>query len=128
MGIVNYGPLFPANRVFNALGAAGRPVNSTAFTPNATRDTAVYYYISLSASLTLIGGATSTATLQISPTGSVWTDIGPTSTGITGAVIVGVNITNTQVGLLSGIVPAGYQARIVSTGTTSFVSGQEVNL
>lgn len=128
MAIVNYGPLFPANRVFSTLGSGGRPVNSTAFTPNATRDTYVSYSVSCSAQITLLGGGTSTATLQTSPTGSVWTDVAQTSSGITGTVLVGITVTNTQVGLLSTIVPAGYQARIVSSGTTAFVNGAEVQL
>lgn len=128
MAIVNYGPLLAANRAFTTYGAAGRPVNSTGFTPGATRDAFVAYSVSCSAQITLLGGATSTATLQTSPTGSVWTDVAQTSSGITGTVLVGITVTNTQVGLLSTIVPAGYQARIVSSGTTSFVNGVEVLL
>lgn len=115
-------------KAFSTLGAGGRPVNSTSFTPNASRDTYVSYSITLSAQITLLGGGTSTADLQTSPTGSVWTSVSQASVGITGAVLVGVAITNTQISVLTAIVPAGYQARIVSSGTTSFTVGEEVQL
>lgn len=115
-------------KVFSTLGAGGRPVNSTAFTPSSSRDTFVSYSISCSAQITLIGGSTSTATLQTSPDGTTWTPVSQTSSGITGTVLVGITVTNTQVGLLSTVVPASYQCRIVSSGTTAFVIGAEVQI
>lgn len=128
MALVSVGPLIAQGKTFTTYGSGGRPVNSTAFTPSATRDTFVSYSITTSAQITLAGGATSTATLQTSPDGSSWTTVAQTSSGLTGTVIVGVSITNTQVGILSCIVPAGYQVRITSSGTTSFTAGQEVQL
>lgn len=128
MALSEIGPLIPPGKTFTTYGSGGRPVNSTAFTPSSTRDTYVSYTITLSAQITLTGGGTSTATLQTSPDGSAWTTVSQTSVGLTGTVLVGVAITNTQIGVLTCIVPANYQARITSSGTTSFTAGQEVQL
>lgn len=118
----------PLARAFSILGSGGRPVNSTAFTLSASQDTFVSYSITVSAQITLLGGATSTATLQTSPDGTTWTSVSQVSAGITGTVLVGIAITNSQIGILTAIVPAGYQTRIVSSGTTSFTLGEEVQI
>lgn len=115
--------------VVTTYGSGGRPVNSTAFTPNALRDTFVSYSLSSTATITLAGGATNTAILETSPDGTTWTSINEYSSGLTGTLIIGVTINNAQISPVVGIVPAGFQCRIrTSVGTVTFLMGQEVQL
>lgn len=127
MSLVTLALQIPA-KIFTNYGSGGRPVNSTAFTPSTTRDTYISYSIQTSSQITLIGGTTGTGTLQTSPDGTTWTTVAQTSNTFSGAVLVGIAITSAQIGVVTCIVPATYQVRIVPTGTISFTCGQEVQL
>lgn len=101
------------------------------FQPNLTRNILGSYTVEISASLTLITGQTGTAFLEVSANGSTgWAELARFTNGNTGALTVGLNLTQTVAGNLVGTIPAGYYARIRTTGTATatYRSGQETTL
>lgn len=115
--------------------SASRSLN-VAFQVSAIRDANVRYSVDISTSLTLAGGQSGTAYLEISPVSdfsSGTQEIARFVNGNTGAVVVGVSITQNVTSALNGYVPAGYYVRIRTqnnsgTPTFNFRSGQEVLL
>lgn len=106
----------PVTRAFNA-----------GFIPSSTRDAFVSYSVTVTAQISLTAGQTGSVFLEISPNGSFWTTVGQFINGNTGALTLGLALTNTQSGQLSAIVPAGYQARLRTSGTATiaYISGFE---
>lgn len=103
---------------------------NTAFTPSATNDMYVAYSVNIATTLSLTSGAAGTVSLQISPTGSTWTTIGQIANANTGSLTIGLNLAQNITGVLSGTVPTGYQAKLVTANTTgtptfTYVTGQE---
>lgn len=118
----------PAARSFTA---PSRTLNSAAYQISASRDSLVFYSISISATISLTTGQTGTVNLQMSATsGGTYTTIGTLTNGNTGTLTLGLNLTQTQSAVLSCVVPAGYYVKLVSTGTATntIVSQQEVLL
>jgi phage-related tail fiber protein len=95
-----------------------------------TRDAMVSYSIDISATLSISGGQTGNVFLEISPDNSNWTEISRFTNGNTGTLTIGLNITQTNTGAVSGYVPAGYYRRLRTSATGSptitYRSGQEV--
>lgn len=112
-------------------GMQTRSFNS-AFQPSTTRAVMVMYTVSISATLSLSGGQTGTAFLEISPDNVNWVEIGRLSNGNTGTLTIELGITQVVAGQLAGFVPESYYVRIRTTSTGSptitYVQGQEVLL
>lgn len=115
----------PASRSHSAVTRS-----NVAFQISTTRDALVSYSVDVSVTLSLTSGQTGNIFLEISPDSSSWTEIGRFTNANTGALTVGLNLTQVVTGTVSGYVPAGYYARLRNTGSGSFVyrSGQEVLL
>lgn len=125
IGVTRRIPTLPAY----AQSSVARSLNSV-FIPSATRNTLVNYSVDISATLSLAAGQTGTVFLEISADGSTgWTEISRFSNGNTGTLTIGLNITQTATGTLTGTVPAGYSVRLrtASSGTPTYTyrSGQE---
>lgn len=111
-------------------------VLNTCFQVSGTRDALVSYSVDIAATLGLAGGQQGTVYLRI------YTDSGCTAgtqeltrfvNGNTGALTVGLSVTQNVTGTLTGIVPAGSYVQLVTqnnTGTPTFAArpGQEVLL
>lgn len=106
-----------------------RAINSTSFQPSTTRNTDANYSIKLSTTVTLLAGSqTVGAELQISANGSTgWYRAGYIENSQTLGVSISVSVTDAPTVQLIGKIPAGYYARIVTsgTGTATWVSGVE---
>jgi|SRR6476646_893024 len=111
--------------------ASARSFNS-AFQINTAKDTIAYYSVRAVTNLTLTTGQTCKVTLEISPDGSTgWTATTATEGGLTGTLVVGLNLNAANGGAIAGFVPRGYYARLNTTGTSgavtpTLVSQQEV--
>lgn len=107
-----------------------RSLNSV-FVPSTTQNAFVSYSVDVTTTLSLSGGTVGTVYLEISANGtSGWTEVCRSTNGNTGALTVGLNISQVATGTVSGSVPAGYSVRLrtaSSTGTATFTydSGQE---
>jgi hypothetical protein len=102
---------------------------NTAFQVSSTRDTLSVYAISISSVLSLSGGQTGAAQLQICPTQTgTYVPLNQISNGNTGSLTVGLNTTQALIQTLVGVIPAGYWAKIVTSGTATiaYSSGQEM--
>lgn len=129
-------------RVFNSgTGAVTRTpttgTGATGFQVSATRDAAVSYSVAITTTSTLSGSTAGYVALQIcstnSATPSAWIEISRVTNAQSNTLVVGITLSQTSGGALSGIVPAGYYAKILevnTNGTPSYVynSGQEVLL
>ncbi|TAN00085.1 MAG: hypothetical protein EPN39_05055 [Chitinophagaceae bacterium] len=112
-----------------------QPINSS-FQVSPDQDTYVSYSIKLSVSAGLLSTNNDTAALQISSSGGAgtWQTVSQISlsnnlTALTTILGINVNllagnISNTQI--LSGWVPKGYYVQIVTSGSVSYMNGQEV--
>lgn len=130
MGVIDNPPIEAVQpTALMTIGAATRPINSTAFQPSATQDAMVSYCVEIACTLSLSGGQTGTIFLEVSPDGaSNWVEIGHVSNGNTGTLTIGLNITQTLAGCIAGMIPAGYYGRLRQTGTAAsytYKSGQE---
>lgn len=126
----------PPARSFNH--AAGRSLvtgtGATGFQVSATRDAIVNYNVLLSCTATIGGAAVATVVLEVAATNSAtpgdWKEIARASSGQTITLAVVLQSVQTAAGQLSGVVPAGFFAKLRSTtsGTASatFNTGQEV--
>lgn len=109
---------------------------ASGFQVSATRDAVVGYSAALSTTATIGGAATATVVLEVCPTNSAtpanWTEIARISNSQTITLAVALQSVQVVTAELSGIVPAGYFAKLRSTttGTASatYISGQEVLL
>lgn len=122
-------------KVFN--NTPGRTLTAstgaTGFQPSASSDTLVNYSTSISTSITLSGNSAGYVALEISPTNSAtpanWVEIGRVSSGQSGVLAVGLSLNQTGGGQLTGVVPAGYFAKIRTVNTagtpTYAVNGQQ---
>lgn len=126
----------PLTRTFNnAPGRALVSVNNVAngFQISSSKDTSVNYSVSISTSVSLSGNSSGYAVLEICSTNSVtpgdWAEIARTASGQSGSLVVGLVLNQTGGGNLSGMVPAGYYARIrtvnVSGTPTYAMNGQQ---
>lgn len=127
-------------RSFN--NAPGRSIVTVAASANgfqisSTRDSAASYSVTINTSSTLSGGSAGYVVLEICPTNSAvaanWIEIARTADGQANGLIVGLTLNQVGGGVINGIVPATYYARLRSvntTGTPSYTynSGQEVLL
>lgn len=102
---------------------------NAAFQISSTKDISVNYSVQIAATLTLLAGQTGTISLQISSTsGGTYTEISRFTNGNTGALTIGLNLTQIVIGQLSGRIPIGYYVKLVSSGTatSTYITGQEV--
>lgn len=125
-------PTLPAAKSF------ANPTRSlnTAFQVDSTRDAAVSYSVDVACALSLTGGQTGTVYLRYADDSGHTTNVKEVCrfvNGNTGTLTIGLNITQNNTGTLSGIVPGGKYAKLVTentTGTPSFTyrNAQEVLL
>lgn len=110
-----------------------RTLNS-AFQISSTRDSMVSYSVDISASLTLTGGATGTVYLEYADDSGFTTNVvtvNSTANGNTGALTIGLSLTQTSSATLTGMIPSAKYVRIRTantSGSPSFIyrSSQEV--
>lgn len=101
-----------------------------------TRDTFVSYTVDIAATLTLSGGATGTVTLEYADDSGISVNVVTVQSSVngnTGALTVGLSLTQTSTASIAGIIPANKYVRIRTTntaGTPSFTYryAQEVGL
>lgn len=102
-----------------------RTLNS-AFQISSTRDAIVSYTVDISASLTLSGGATGTVTLEYADDSGFTTNVVTVQSSVngnTGALTIGLSLTQTASASLCGVIPAGKYVRLRTAntaGTPSF--------
>lgn len=146
----------PVNDAFGALATVaktgaysdltGKPVINTRVFSNPTRtlnsayqisttqDAVVSYAIDISASLSLTGGQTGVVSLQYADDSGFTTNVKTVnagSSGNTGALTIGLGLTQTTSVTVSGVVPAAKYAKLITASTTgsptfAFRSAQEV--
>lgn len=121
--------IIPSTPAARSPSIAARSLN-TSFQISSTRDAIVNYSLLLAAVLSLTTGQTETASLQISADNSTFTEVARFSNGNTGVLAIGLGLTQSVGGVLSGFVPAGYYVKLVTSGngTASYITGQEVLL
>lgn len=110
--------------------AISRPVNSTAFTISTTKTALVFYNIQISCTASIGSTSLGSVALQWFNTGtSTWITQSIVANSNTVTLAITLNSVNVQSAVLSGVIPAGVQCRLVSvsTGTTAitFLSGTE---
>lgn len=113
-----------------ATSTTSRSFNSN-FQPSANRASLVRYTVQIACALTLSGGQTGSVFLEYSADGSTgWVEAGRVVNTNTGAVVIGVSITNTNAFQITGLIPNGYYVRLRTTGTAtiSYITGQETLL
>lgn len=101
-----------------------------------TRDALVNYCVDISATLSLLAGQRGTVFLEYADDSGFTTnlkEVSRFSNGNTGALALGLNLTQTVTGTVSGLIPAGKYRRLRTnndTGSPSFVArpSQEVLL
>lgn len=109
---------------------------NTCFQPSASRDVMVAYAVDISATLSLAGGQVGTVYLRLYTNSSCTTgtqEVTRFVNGNTGSLTIGLNTTQNTTATLTGIIPAGSWAQLVTentTGTPTFTArpGQEVAL
>lgn len=116
----------------------GRSLVTTAAAANgfqisSTRDASVSYSTSISTSVSLSGNSSGYVVLEICPTNSAvagnWIEINRFTSGQSGTLVVGLILNQVGGGTVSGMVPAGYYARLRSvnvSGTPTYTTnGQQ---
>jgi hypothetical protein len=118
-----------------AQASVTRPINGTTFQVSATQDALVLYNIKIGTSLSLSGGTVGDVFLEISTNSGFTTPItlANMNNGNTGALTVGLALSQTNAGQVIGYIPAGYYVRIRTVNTTgtptfTYQYGQEVLL
>lgn len=109
---------------------------ATGFQVSATRDSQVNYSVALSTTATIGGASTATVVLEVCPTNSAtpanWVEVARVSNSQTITLAVALQSVQGVTAELSGVVPAGYFAKLRSTvtgtGLATYTSGQEVLL
>lgn len=113
--------------------SVSRALNSV-FVPSTTKNALVSYSVDIAATLSLTTGQSGTVFLEISADGSTnWVELNRFTNGNSGSLTIGLNLTQTNTGTVSGSVPLGYSVRLRTangTGTPTFTyrSGQETTL
>lgn len=110
-----------------------RSLNSS-FQISTTRDALVSYSVDIASTLSLVAGQTGTVYLEYADDSSFTlniTTICQTANGNTGALTIGLNLTQTGTATLSGLIPSGKYAKLVTentsgTPTFTYKRGQEV--
>jgi len=113
------------------INAVTRPINSTTFTPSATLQADVNYYITITCTATIGGASSGSVVLQYSTNGgSTWINAGTLMNSNTVTLAVVLNSVTAQTACLSATIPAGALCRIVgsTSGSTvlTYVSGTEI--
>lgn len=129
-GFIKNKPSIPAVVARSTATGVAHSLNSS-FQVSCTRDSQVSYSVQVAATISLVTGQSGTVLLQVSPNGTTgWVTVGDFINGNTGSLTLGLNLTNTQAGQLSGFVPAGYFVELVSSGTAAntYLTGQETLL
>jgi len=107
------------------------------FQIDAARDTSATYSVTINTSSTLASGSAGYVVLEIAATNSVtasdWKEISRTADGQNNGLIVGLALNQVGGGNVTGIIPAGWYARIRTVNTTgtptyTYNSGQETKL
>lgn len=130
---------FPINGVFDpALWSYTTPTRSlnSAFQISTARNSRVSYAVSIAATLSLVTGQSGTVVLEYADDSGFTTNVKTVQSSInsnTGALAIGLNLTQTVTSNLSGDVPSGKYVRLrtvnnTGTPTFTFVSAQEVLL
>lgn len=117
----------PARGLVSVAGAAN------GFQVSSTRDALVSYSVSIATTVSLAGNASGYVVLEIASTNSStagdWKEISRVTSGQSGTLLVGLVISQTGGGPLSGMVPAGWYARqrtVNVAGTPVYtVTGQQ---
>lgn len=120
MGVLAVGTTSSAVRSFNSN-----------YVVSENRSALVRYSVQIASSITLSGGQSGLVALEYSANGvDNWIEAGRLVNTNTGAVVIGVSVTNTNAGQITGLIPAGYTVRLRSTGTgtITYLSGQETLL
>lgn len=112
---------------------ATRTLNS-AFQVNSSRNSMVNYSVDIAATISLTTGQSGTVFLEIASDSGFTTNVQTISqftNGNAGSLTIGLNLTQTNTGCLTGFVPSGYYCRLRTannTGTPTFTYkiGQEV--
>ncbi len=97
-----------------------RPLN-TAFQISTTRDAVVSYSVDIACTLSILGGQLGTVVLEYADNAGITTNVVTVSDGVngnTGALTIGLNLTQTFTLALSGLVPAGKYVRLRTANTT----------
>lgn len=111
-------------------------VLGTAFQPSSTRDTLAFYSVQLTVVATLAGGQNGDVILEVA-TDSAFTQnvrtVAITGLGQTFGLSISISSTQPQTAQVSGVIPAGYYARlrtVNNTGAPTFIyrAGQETQL
>lgn len=110
-----------------------RSLNS-AFQISNSRDSLASYSVDIAATISLTTGQTGTVYLKYADDSGFTTNVIEVCrfiNGNSGSLTIGLNLTQTNTAMISGMIPAGKYAQIVTqnnTGTPSFTyrSGQEV--
>lgn len=135
-----YGPQQPATitRTFNNTPSRSivTGTGATGFQVSATQDADVQYSPTMVTTASISGNASDVLVFEICSTNSAtagnWIEIGRLSNAQALTLAITLQSVQTTSGLLGGIIPAGYYAKIraITSGTVTntFVSGQEVLL
>lgn len=102
--------------------AVVRPINSTAFTISTVKTALVFYNITISCTATIGAASSGSVALQWFNSGtSLWVTQSTVANANTVTLAIVLNSVNTQSLVLSGVIPAGVQCRMVSVsaGTTT---------
>lgn len=107
-----------------AASSPNRSLNMV-FMPSATDATMCHYTISIACTISITTGQTGSVTLFSDKGSPPTTFRGRVTNNNTGALTIGLNLTNTQETVLSYLVPPGYNVELVSSGTgTISITGQ----
>lgn len=100
---------------------------ATGFQVSATQDVSVSYGVTIASTATIGGSASGTVVLEIAPTNSAtagdWKEVARVTNGQAITLAIALQSVQTIAGTLTGIIPAGYYAKIRSinnAGTPSF--------
>lgn len=108
------------NKPTMAWATTTRSLN-TAFQVSTTRAAFVSYTVDISSTLSLLAGETGTVILEYADDSGFTTNVvtvQSAANGNTGALTLGLNLTQTATGSLTGMVPAGKYVRLRTVNTT----------
>lgn len=129
-GILAMSPATNSRSITSSTGAAGFLISST-------RNAFVNYSTTISTTATIGGNSSGTVVLEIAPTNSAtpsdWVEIGRFTNGQSISLALVLQSVQTLAGQISGMIPAGYYAKLRSinnsgTPSYSYNSGQEIQL
>ena len=103
-------------------------VFGTAFQPSATRPVLCIYTVQIAAAFSLTSGQTGTVQFLSDSSNPPVTVRNVTSSGLSGSLTVGLNMTNTQQAVIVYLVPAGDFVKLVSSGTATITLVQQVEV